>query len=264
MKPITWKKTGAVAVLCGVWMSLSVLVSWAQASESQSLEAQGSPVIELFTSQGCYSCPPADELLAELIERDDSLIALEYHVDYWDTLVYGSAGQWVDPFSQAAFSARQRGYNQKPLKGRTGVYTPQVIVNGQYAAVGSVRKNVEAALAQPRSDRLDVSIDRSDSGWQVKVLHTSDLSEVRDAKVWWVRYQHQATTEITAGENKGLSLTNHNIVLSVEDLGSVSDGGGRGSSQFSVQADSDENIGCAVLIQDNFQSPILAAAKCPA
>lgn len=245
MKRITWHKTHTVCLLAGVWMSSAV---------------HASSVIELFTSQGCYSCPPAEELLAELIEADDSLIALEYHVDYWDTLVYGSAGQWVDPFSQPAFSARQRGYNQKPLKGRTGVYTPQAIVNGQYAAVGSIRKNVEAALAQPKPDGVDVEITRADSGWQVSVSPRSEQAGVGDAQVWFVRYQQQATTEITAGENKGLSLTNHNIVLSMEALGSV---GESGSTDYEVQADSDENIGCAVLVQDNVLSPILAAAKCP-
>jgi len=88
--------------------------------------AAASPVVELFTSQGCYSCPPADEYLAEIIEKQPEVVALEYHVDYWDDLHYGAAGVWKDPFSDPSYSARQRRYNSLGLKGRPGVYTPQI------------------------------------------------------------------------------------------------------------------------------------------
>ena len=85
--------------------------------------ASAAPMVELFTSQGCYSCPPADEHLVELIENNPDLVALEFHVDYWDDLNYGAAGTWKDPFSNAAYTQRQRQYNSYPLEGRKGVYT---------------------------------------------------------------------------------------------------------------------------------------------
>ena len=106
----------------------------------------GTPaVIELFTSQGCYSCPPAEALLGDLIEANDpdNLVALEFHVDYWDSLVYGSHGSHKDPFSSADNTLRQRLYNHDgDLRGQRGVYTPQMVVNGRYAAVGSKRRTV--------------------------------------------------------------------------------------------------------------------------
>jgi len=104
------------------------------------------PVVELFTSQGCYSCPPADDHLAEIIQSQPDIVALEYHVDYWDDLHYGAAGVWKDPFSDPAYSQRQRRYNQIELQGRRGVYTPQMIVNGHTAQVGSKRRQVKKAL----------------------------------------------------------------------------------------------------------------------
>ena len=85
-------------------------------------------VVELFTSQGCYSCPPAEAFLGELAKRSD-VVALEFHVDYWDDLVYGSAGQWKDPFSDPAYTRRQQVYARGIPGGR--VYTPQIVVDGR-------------------------------------------------------------------------------------------------------------------------------------
>ena len=93
--------------------------------------AQNSPpvVVELFTSQGCYSCPPAEAYLAELAERTD-IVALEFHVDYWDSLTYMWHGQWKDPFSSPQYTARQRDYNVA-IRDQSGVYTPQMIIDGR-------------------------------------------------------------------------------------------------------------------------------------
>ena len=104
--------------------------------------AQNSPpvVVELFTSQGCYSCPPAEAYLAELAERTD-IVALEFHVDYWDSLTYMWHGQWKDPFSSPQYTARQRDYNVA-IRDQSGVYTPQMIIDGRYEAVGSRRPQV--------------------------------------------------------------------------------------------------------------------------
>src|SRR5438309_7939527 len=106
-------------------------------------------VVELFTSEGCSSCPPADALLAELAKRPD-VLALSFHVDYWDRL------GWKDPFSSRAATDRQNRY-AKLLKLAT-VYTPQIVVDGRWEAVGSDRADVERALDRARRDRPEVPV----------------------------------------------------------------------------------------------------------
>ena len=92
-------------------------------------------VIELFTSQSCYSCPPAEKILGKLAQRDD-IIALEHHVDYWDQLIHGSDGNWRDIFSSPESTDRQRRYNQS-VEGRGYSYTPQMVFNGKAETVGN-------------------------------------------------------------------------------------------------------------------------------
>src|SRR5436190_20900837 len=106
-------------------------------------------VVELFTSQGCSSCPPADALLAQLAGRPD-LLALSFHVDYWDRL------GWKDPFSSAAATQRQHRYAE--LLGLATVYTPQMVVDGKWQAVGSDRSDVEQALSSARRSRGGVPV----------------------------------------------------------------------------------------------------------
>src|SRR5689334_24971625 len=106
-------------------------------------------VVELFTSEGCSSCPPADALLAELAGRPD-VLALSFHVDYWDRL------GWRDPFSSPAATERQHGY--AVLLGLATVYTPQIVVDGKWQAVGSDHGEVEHALGAARRNRDEVPV----------------------------------------------------------------------------------------------------------
>src|SRR5215813_7631266 len=106
-------------------------------------------VVELFTSEGCSSCPPADALLAELATRPD-VLALSFHVDYWDRL------GWKDPFSSPDATRRQQGYADR--LGLATVYTPQIVVDGKWQAVGSDRAEVEQALGAARRSREAVPI----------------------------------------------------------------------------------------------------------
>src|SRR5271167_1683708 len=106
-------------------------------------------VVELFTSEGCSSCPPADALLAELAGRPD-VLALSFHVDYWDRL------GWKDPFSSPDATRRQHGYAD--LLGLATVYTPQMVVDGRWQAVGSDRSEVERALGSARRSRDGVPV----------------------------------------------------------------------------------------------------------
>src|SRR6516165_3499017 len=120
----------------------ALLASICLAFEIAPAEAVERPVVvELFTSEGCSSCPPADALLAELATRSD-LLALSFHVDYWDRL------GWKDPFSSAMATRRQDRYAR--LLGLDAVYTPQVVVDGHWQTVGSDREAVAQAVAQAR------------------------------------------------------------------------------------------------------------------
>src|SRR5947207_9546964 len=140
---------------CALLLSLSVVLSIRPA------QADERPVVaELFTSEGCSSCPPADALLAELAKRPD-VLALSFHVDYWDRL------GWKDPFSSRAATDRQNRY-AKLLKLAT-VYTPQIVVDGRWEAVGSDRADVERALDRARRDRREVPVPLSLDHGQAQV-----------------------------------------------------------------------------------------------
>jgi hypothetical protein len=213
------------------------------------------PVIELFTSQGCYSCPPADEFLAAVIEQRPDVVALEFHVDYWDDLVYGSAGTWKDPFSQAAFTTRQRQYNSVSLQGSPGVYTPQMIVNGATAAVGSRRAEVQRALDKDVPE-LTIEITRFDDELEISV---GELGST--ATIWLAHFDRHQITDVSAGENKGKIMENHHVVRSFVPVAQVSPD--EADPLRVAAAKTGENTGCAVLVQDNSMRRMLGAVYCP-
>ena len=214
-------------------------------------------VVELFTSQACYSCPPAEAFLGELAERRD-VIALEFHVDYWNDLVYGSAGQWKDPFSDPAYSQRQRLYAQHLESSR--VYTPQMVIAGTHDAVGSRRRAVLNAIAlaqsagpHPLTVKVESRRDRS-----LRVFLDGDLPA--GGTVWLARFKRAKVTDVVAGENKGKTLANHNIVT---ELRAIGDWSGRASSIELAKPGLAADEGCAILVQNADLGPFLGAAYCP-
>ena len=219
-----------------------------------SCSAPAAPVVELFTSQGCYSCPPADEFLAELIEQHPDVVALEFHVDYWDDLKYGAAGIWKDPFSSSKYSTRQRSYNQQPLLGRPGVYTPQMIVNGVTAQVGISRTAVIAALAvqaPPATLKLTAESD------QINIAVSGPVGT--DAVVWLAEFDLFHETMVSAGENQGVKMQNHHVVTGLRRVGMAPATG----DTISVSYRQQNNRSCAVLIQSPETGAMQAAAYCP-
>ncbi len=217
---------------------------------------KGPVVVELFTSQGCYSCPPAEAYLGKLAKRSD-VIALEFHVDYWDDLVYGAAGKWKDPFSSPANTQRQRQYNTQ-IRRTAGVYTPQMVIGGQLEAVGSQTGNVEAAIsriAQSGAGPLSVRITPgADGNLNVRI----DGQARRAASVWLVSFHRDITTQVRSGENKGKTLTSHNIVSNLQRIGDWR------SAPMALTAPMPETgQGCAVLVQNAATGPVLGAAYCP-
>lgn len=215
----------------------------------------GAPLVELFTSQGCYSCPPADEHLAEIIEKNPDIVALEFHVDYWDDLNYGAAGTWKDPFSTAAFSKRQRQYNSYPLKGNRGVYTPQMVVNGTTAQVGSKRAAVRKAL-KVGVPPLELTARKNSQKVEVNISGNYDAK----ALVWLAVFDREQVTEVARGENHGKTMRNHHVVRELTPIADWRDGGG--ITSIDVPALLESNKGCAVFVQDRQNGKILGASYC--
>lgn len=212
-------------------------------------------IVELFTSQGCSSCPPADRLLGKLIKSRDDIVALALHVDYWDELVYGLAGRWPDPFSDRAYTERQRRYKSRGLAGNNGVYTPQVVIDGRSAAVGSNKEAIERLLDRPPPRAASVSLERGSSS--IRVTVSGDNSP--DAAVWLYRFDLRNVTKVEGGENKGKTLTNHHVVRDVRRLGGW-DGGTREYRVEKLYLNEEES--CAVVVQLQGQGPVLGAASC--
>lgn len=164
-------------------------------------------VVELFTSQGCSSCPPADALLGELAARSD-VLALAFHVDYWDEL------GWRDRFELPLSAQRQSQYARQ--LGLASVYTPQMLVDGKDDVLGSDRRRVGQLLAVPRSGvPVSAVLQGSDL-----VVDIAALAGAPGAEVTLVSYLPEAVTAIGRGENSGRALREFNIVRSFQVLGS--------------------------------------------
>ena len=178
--------------------------------EIKSMSVTGSyapvAVLELFTSEGCSSCPSADRLLPQLAKLDSNVIPLSFHVDYWNRL------GWTDPFSSSDYSDRQRNYAQ--ALNLESVYTPQLVVNGEYELVGSNRGGAETAIKKVLKEKSLVQIDINDvkvSG--NKVSFTSTINgDFKKTDLLAAILQKQATTKVRAGENGGATLSHINIV----------------------------------------------------
>jgi len=239
-----------------VFIAVALLAGYS--NDIEAAERQKNPVVvELFTSQSCYSCPPAEAYLGEL-SKNPEIVALEYHVDYWDQLVHGAAGKWKDVFSQPGFTARQKIYAGNIEDGQ--VYTPQMVVDGENFAVGSRRSDVRHLITRAKKIKgrnPTLAITRKSANAFVAIIKgNSD----RAFSVWLVHFLKNVTTRVRAGENKGKQLTSHNIVIKVKRLAAWS--GQPAKVDFSVIGQR-ANESCAVLIQEDAQGPIYAAALCP-
>lgn len=160
-------------------------------------------VVELFTSQGCSSCPPADALLAELAENED-VIALALHVDYWDYI------GWPDTFAQPAFSARQKGYAR--AEGSTVVYTPHMIVGGTDHVAGAKPMTVMAQIAAHKERKPVVRLSVASGPDGIVVRAETDTPLDTPAKIMLVTYTPFQTVDIKSGENAGRTVTYSHIV----------------------------------------------------
>ncbi len=216
--------------------------------------ADGVPpvVVELFTSQGCSSCPPADAYLGELA-RQPGIIALAFHVDYWDYI------GWRDPLSSAAATERQRRYTE--ALGTRYLYTPEMVIDGRQDATGSDRAAVSRLIRSGRDAGAKVPLTVRE---QAEDKYTIDIpaADYRGtATVWMALFDREHTTAVERGENSGRSLRDYNAVRELRRLGSWS---GK-AVQIPVEMPLKPANGCAILLQADHQpgdgqGPILGAA----
>jgi hypothetical protein len=219
------------------------------------LAAPPQAVVELFTSQGCSSCPPADAVVVDMASRPD-VIALTFPVDYWDYL------GWKDTLAHPLFTYRQRGYAHG--RGDRQVYTPQVIVNGVETCVGSDRAAIEAALTlvkdKAASFKASVRTSERDGMAVIEIEGPPD----RSAEVWVLPVLRLQTVAIARGENRGRSITYANVVRGLIRVGDWS--GGSARIETPLRTARGEADGYVVLLQTlhgKKPGPILGAAKSP-
>ena len=169
------------------------------------VQAEPRAVVELFTSQGCSSCPAADKLLAEFT-KDPSLIALSLSVDYWDYL------GWKDTLALAGHTKRQQAYAKS--RGDREVYTPQMVINGMQHVLGSDKAAIERAVTQTRRQAtvLTVPVTLAVSNGKVTVNVNSSKDDRGTAEVWLCPITSLATVMVERGENRGNTMAYHNVV----------------------------------------------------
>ncbi len=246
----------ALAVTGGLvlWLAEPSLESHAAGTAAAPLQlaadtgASRPVVVELFTSQGCSSCPPADELLGELADQP-GVLALSFHVDYWDYI------GWKDPFAAAQYTERQRDY--AAALGLRYVYTPQIVVDGRHDVVGSKRRAVTRAIEESARDAtpLTVTLDEEDGG---RVLLSAGEAPSGGATVWLVTFDDDQKTQVARGENRGRALTNSNVVRELIALGTWT-GEKKAFSLDLAAARAEGRGGCAVIVQQGRGGPILGA-----
>ena len=177
-------------------------------SPAAGLAAERPIVVELFTSQGCSSCPPANAYLNEMVKQRRDVLALAFHVTYWDRL------GWKDPFSFAAATDRQAVYGRRF---GDGSYTPEMVVDGAASAVGSDRSQVGSAIDNAkRNGQTAAAVSVTRNGEQVSIEVGSGSGSGR---ILLVGFDHEHTTAIGRGENGGRTLTEANVVRSIRSVG---------------------------------------------
>jgi len=211
------------------------LLAYNPATSSKDIPVEGegaeAPVLlELFTSEGCHSCPPAEKLVNQMIEQDVVLgadvIALQYHVDYWNYL------GWEDPYSDPIHTERQKAY--AIAFRNSSVYTPQMVVDGQTEFVGSdAGKALDVIDVAKRISKIDMIVSNKFDGEKISLDISSEetISENEDYHIYAAVVENNLEQEITSGENRGKTLQHHGVVRSFHDLGKI-----QSNQKINVQA----------------------------
>jgi hypothetical protein len=214
-------------------------------------------VVELFTSQGCSSCPAADKVLGELA-RDPNVIALSLPIDYWDYL------GWKDTLADSRFTARQKAYSK--MRGDRDVYTPQVVVNGHAQVIGSDRAKIDGAIDTTKKTDgvMSVPVSMTLSGKQINVsIEASNKGPAaKHGEVWICSVSKSVPIKIGKGENRGKEITYYNVVRNLLKVGDWN--GTAGSWTVPLENISRDGVDAAVVfVQDGNREnpgPMLGAA----
>lgn len=227
-------------------------------------------LVELFTSEGCSSCPPADDVLSQLDSAQPlpgvEVIVMSQHVDYWNQL------GWADPYSSANFSARQNDYST--TFGRDGVYTPQMVVDGQAEFVGSNRERAREAIASAaRAPKATVTLERGATNadasaatipLQVRVEKLPSISSGDTAEVLLAVTESNLLSSVSRGENSGRRLKHTAVVRQLSVVGTVSNEGGKAFTASPVvtldKGWQRENLRVVVFVQERASRKVLGAA----
>ncbi|MDO8883029.1 MAG: DUF1223 domain-containing protein [Pseudotabrizicola sp.] len=209
--------------------------------------AQTSPVVvELYTSQGCSSCPPADEFMEQLVKSPD-VIALSLHVDYWDYI------GWRDTFGNPAFTQRQKAYAK--AVGSRMIYTPQMIVGGQDRVEGNDPAQVAEAIRRHQAQVSPVRLSVTRDGDRIVIKAEANPPLSKNARIQVIRYTPEATVAIGRGENEGREVTYTNIVT---DWRAIADW--PGVTPFEMTAEVSGSDPVVVIVQTEGPANVLAAA----
>jgi hypothetical protein len=227
-----------ISATCGIWLCLSGLAF-----------AQSQPVVvvELYTSQGCSSCPPADDFLA-MLAMDPSIMALALHVDYWDYI------GWKDKFADPKFTGRQKAYAK--AAGTRSIYTPQMIIGGLDRIEGFKREETGELIRKHLSVAQDIGLSLDRQGNTLTITANPLTADQGNTNVQLVRYIPSETVNIERGENAGRSITYYNIVKSWQNLGEWS-----GAEPLNLQADVEGDNPLVVIVQQEGPAYIVAAAR---
>ena len=217
-------------------------------------EQNGFAILELFTSQGCSSCPPADNLLGKYAAlHDDHIIALAFHVDYWNRL------GWTDSFSSAKYSRHQRDYAM--IVENSSVYTPQLVINGEKEFIGSDAGKISNAISNAVKTKATVNISINGiekAGKGISVSYKLDKI-LNNTTMQAALVQKQVFTNILKGENRGLKLTNYNVV---RDFSSVHISNTASIINLNLPAGyNDKDFEVVLYVQDDASGKIIGALK---
>lgn len=225
---------------------------------AQANDAPRPVVVEMFLSQSCKSSPPAAKHLSEIARRSD-VVALAWHVDYWDDAPGVAAGAWADPFARQEFGERQRAYNIR-LRRSAMVRTPQAIIDGAFLAVGSKRDALEARITEAQF------IDEHARALPPRLELASVKDHTIEARVdrvgapydvYAVTFRPHTVTEVKGGDNAGATFDEINVVTGMKAIATAAEG-----AQTAIFEAPPEGEECAVLVQERGQGRVVAARYC--
>jgi hypothetical protein len=241
------RRNGMVAMVR--WLAGAVVSVGLMAGTVLPLAADDHPVVvELYTSQGCSSCPPADEMFRDLAARDD-VIALSLHVDYWDYI------GWADTFARPEFTERQKRY--VAAAGENMVFTPHMIVGGAVHLAGVKPMRLAEAIQRLRSGPAPVVLTIRREGPEIEIAAEARTPEPGTMDIQLVRYTAEETVRIGRGENAGRTVTYANIVTQLDTLGTWD---GRAPLVMRVAIDGRPDP-VVVILQRQGHGPVVAAAR---